>query len=56
MLSEESMHCHVVVLEKKKGSIHIVQKTECSLDKLSEVISVKIPICLVIDGKGVSLS
>ncbi|MBN2786868.1 MAG: hypothetical protein JXQ69_00965 [Paludibacteraceae bacterium] len=55
ILSEDKLYCQVVILEKKKGSIHIVQKTESSLDKLSEVISVKIPLCVIIDGKGVLL-
>ena len=55
MLSEDSLSCKLVILEKKKGSLHIVQKAETSLDKLSEEISTKIPLCVIIDGKGVLL-
>jgi hypothetical protein len=50
---DESSLCQCVVLEKKKGSLHIIGKEESPLSKLAEVISIKIPLCLIIDGKGV---
>lgn len=51
--SEDSLQCQYVVLEKKKGSVQIIQKGEASLDKLNEGLSAKIPLKLIVDGKGV---
>lgn len=53
ILSDESSLCQCVVLEKKKGSLHIIGKGESTLSKLTDIVSVKTPLCLIIDGKGI---
>ncbi|MBN2788272.1 MAG: hypothetical protein JXQ69_08125 [Paludibacteraceae bacterium] len=55
ILSENEFVCNFVVLKKKKGSIHIIQKNSCLLEKLSKKLSNKTVIFLSIDGKGVLL-
>ncbi len=53
ILSESDYRCRVVVLEKKQKHLHILQKEEVSLDKLSTVVSTKIPVSICVDGKGI---
>lgn len=51
--SETEILCQVVVLEKKKASLQIIQKSETPLAGIASHLATNIPMCVVIDGKGI---